>query len=487
MNALLHLSSFEPQLQAVHSRRQRTWFCSSKCCWFGQLLVMASDFRPSTSPDLLFDLPSDTAEIDRFLAELSSQAQASEDSTSLLSDFPLGTSPEFMNVGLDMPPPASFHPPAPPSPPAAVLMDTSAPMDATAPPAFPDVRTIQSLPRESLAPFQAGGPIPFPPTSFAPSGPAVPPSRLPLMPGANQPPVAQPQQASGFVTPWAPFWTACPLPFNPVSYPQAILPPTAAAEVPLCPPSSNPRAKKLAEKNKQSKPSGKPLSKPSSPSPDSAAPRSSKKDKVAAAELRAQLFELKSRLASRESESSALRNQLYSTEAELVRQKALLLTLCAHQDESPTPTSSLVTSPSVVGLPPTPPPTPARSRSPPRAAADIFNVSSVHKTRTAVPVDAFHQKIDFTNIELRKTKDAERIEAEKRKHVDSQIRWEQQHLVQAHIHALEAQLAAQRHLVAQLSVGPPTHSASAFAPTTAPTFGGTPRSLPMPIRRTQNA
>lgn len=80
--------------------------------------------------------------------------------------------------------------------------------------------------------------------------------------------------------------------------------------------------------------------------------------------------------------------------------------------------------------PVTPPPTPAGG-SPPRRG-DIYNTSSLFKSRTNTSVDAFNQKIDFSHVELRKT-NPEKIEAEKREYFDAQAQWHQRLQSQQHL------------------------------------------------------
>ncbi len=294
------------------------------------------------------------------------------------------------------------------------------------------IRYIQSLPPQSLAPFQHAGPAPQP-ANHPPAPQAFTTPRLPIMPGVtgreelpNIMPMPLPAMTQGaFMQPWVPFWTACPLPFNPVSYPQTVLPPTQ--EVPMCPPSSNPLARRIAEKKslKESKDQS-----PSSPHTSASATggKATKTTRTRAPKspadplMTAQLNELKNRLASSETESSLLRATLLGMEQELSRQKALL---GSTPHGSPAMAAHHTTPVENMASPVTPPPTPA-GVSPPRqrAGTDIYNTASLYKTRTSTSVDAFNQKIDFTHVELRKT-NPEKIEAEKREYIDAQAQWHQ--------------------------------------------------------------
>lgn len=320
-------------------------------------------------------------------------------------------------------------------------------------PAVEDVSYIHTLPPELLAPFQQATPasshVPLPPhhppqyqhvlapTHFSPrilpSGASSvnasatslfscqpPQAPSPLGDHLMIPPQEPIHQPAFISAPWAPFWTAAPLPFNPQTYPQNIIP--AHTEVPLCPPSSNPRAKIFAQRQTPSvvPAAADPVAVPA-PAPRPEKKRSAVKDPAKSALLN-QLQELQNRLLSSESESSVLREKLNMTQQELAKQKAFLQARNSPM-ATPPPTPEEFADPSPVD---------SRAGSPPRAgsptrtnANDIYNTASPFKTRTSKSIPAFTEKIDFANIELKKTSSSRVLEAEKTSYVEAQTQWQQ--------------------------------------------------------------
>jgi len=222
--------------------------------------------------------------------------------------------------------------------------------------------------------MQAQQPIPIPPQNYIPYG--------------------------GF-----PFWTAAPMPFSPMAYPQVIVP--ASEEVPLCPPSSNPRAKKIAEqqqKKERSKNNSRIDDQPRQNKIPNARSKDTSKDLP---DLKTQLEDLRTKLRSSEKESYNLRERLMTTENEL--------SLLKQKQYTPSPPSTPVLSYEVHH----PVQTAPLSNSPPKISPlDIYNPGYLsHKTRTQNNVEAFTQKIDFSTVELRKT-NLPYLEAEKREYLD---------------------------------------------------------------------
>jgi chromosome segregation ATPase len=145
----------------------------------------------------------------------------------------------------------------------------------------------------------------------------------------------------------------------------------------MCPPSKNPRAKRIKEVQRRKKHTE---------------------------HLKAMLAELSRRLASSEDESRQLGARLMEAERELQRQQQLL-------EERRRQEAEMAAQ--------------LRQNSPPRATAtaDIYNTASPFKSRTNRPVEAFTHKIDFSHIELKKT-NLPIIEAERKGYEQAQQQWE---------------------------------------------------------------
>jgi len=294
-------------------------------------------------------------------------------------------------------PPYSYIPTPPPHPrplkkPAAInitnveipnttsSIPTSTPNTAIQVPPSPETRrpVLSNLPQINVGRpiiMQAQQPIPIPPQNYIPYG--------------------------GF-----PFWTAAPMPFSPMAYPQVIVP--ASEEVPLCPPSSNPRAKKIAEQQKKKERSKNNSRIDDQPRQNKISNSKSKDTSTNLPDLKTQLEDLRTKLTSSEKESNHLMEKLKTTENEL--------SLLKQKQYTPTPPSTPVLMYEVHH----PVQTTPFSISPPKISplVDIYNPGYLsHKTRTQNNVEAFTQKIDFSTVELRKT-NLPYMEAEKREYFD---------------------------------------------------------------------
>lgn len=195
--------------------------------------------------------------------------------------------------------------------------------------------------------------------------------------------------------PFVPFWTGCPLPFDPRTYPQPVVPQT-----PLLSENSGNSLKEEKISKYRQKRCKRNFNRPVDAQRSSLAEKRPRDEKGKFSEplpspsmgkrversLRAQVTELKERLAHSETESRALREKLAYMEQELRLLKLTAQTKAA-EDERPTEKSKL-------------------SSSPPSA----YGFTS---TDTLLQ-DGYTEKIDFSKIELRKT-DSPHLEAERRK------------------------------------------------------------------------